>query len=176
MTKKELDALRLIVELAEQNALSDREAVTPELALELGRQDRAIAIVRGLISATNGLVADYTKVLWNGRNVGTTASESRVVKFLSDNAGQYQTYRQIYDVVQRPGFHSGSGAVGYAVNVRSMIKRIRHKLYEVGAGDLIETQPTVGYRWIGSTPLGVEDMLPRHADEARRLLWKAGAK
>ena len=48
MTK--LDALKLVLELAEQNALRNDEAISPELVLEQARQHKAIAKVRVMIN------------------------------------------------------------------------------------------------------------------------------
>ena len=56
-----------------------------------------------------------------------TTTEMRVMRRLVTDTGRYVTYRGIYDIVHYPGFMAGTGVEGYKSNVRSMIKRMRHK-------------------------------------------------
>lgn len=44
-------ALKLVIELAEQNSLESREADTPELVTEKARQERAIKKTRKLLKS-----------------------------------------------------------------------------------------------------------------------------
>lgn len=49
---KPSDALALVIELAEQNSLNDREAQeSPELGQEMRRQERAIKQTKGLLKS-----------------------------------------------------------------------------------------------------------------------------
>ena len=70
------------------------------------------------------------RAYWGGVDVNLTVSEFRVVHALALQAGEFVSYRQIYDAMHYVGFMAGSGDDGYRANVRSAIKRIRIKFLE----------------------------------------------
>ncbi len=89
-----------------------------------------------------------TLVFWKGQDVDLTATEFKVIELFAHRAGENISYRDIYDVVHRPGFYAGDGEDGYHTNVRSMIKRIRRKFEFVDAQfNAIENHRGFGYRW-----------------------------
>ena len=60
-----------------------------------------------------------------------------------------QSYCAIYDTAHHPGFVAGSSALGYTINVRSLIKRIRRKFLAVDPGfSAIKNVHRIGYRWL----------------------------
>lgn len=87
------------------------------------------------------------RVLWKGREVALTRTETRITALLATAPGDV-TYRDAYDVMRRPGFVAGTGATGFHACVRSMVKRIRRK-FQMTDPDFnqIENYPCVGYRW-----------------------------
>lgn len=96
------------------------------------------------------LSLDNHHVAWKGSDISATRAEFRVLRLLYANAGRFMTYREIYDVVQSPGFIAGEGGYGMFTNVRSVIKRVRQKFVQVGADQgVIENMVGVGYRWKG---------------------------
>jgi two-component system, OmpR family, response regulator ChvI len=85
---------------------------------------------------------------WRGRELGLTFCEFNVVNLLSSHAGQWVTYRAIYDCVHYAGFIAGTGEDGYRGNVRSIIKRIRNKFRLIDAEfGAITNHDGIGYRW-----------------------------
>jgi two-component system response regulator ChvI len=75
-------------------------------------------------------------------------TEFNIVHRLVAQAGEFLTYRLVYDCVHWSGFAAGCGEDGYRTNVRSSIKRIRGKFVAIdGAFDEIENFPAFGYRW-----------------------------
>jgi two-component system response regulator ChvI len=87
--------------------------------------------------------------------VGLTLVEYNIVHLLASNAGRWMTYRAIYDRVHYEGFIGGSGADGYRINVRGIIKRIRKKFLECDeAFAEIENFVGLGYRWANPTGAG----------------------
>ena len=104
------------------------------------------------------LNAGTSRAYWNGADLDLTLMEFRVVRLLAASAGDFVSYRAVYDVVHRAGFVAGSGEHGYRSNVRSTIKRIRMKIRAVDPTfDRIENYPSFGYRWEedGPTASGV---------------------
>ena len=94
------------------------------------------------------LKLDQQRAEWNGVDVNLTVAEFRIVKLLTDHLGKFVSYRAIYDVVRYVGFAAGGGDDGYKRNVRSCIKRMRHKFIAVSPGwDEIENYGGMGYRW-----------------------------
>jgi two-component system response regulator ChvI len=89
-----------------------------------------------------------SRAYWNGADLNLTLMEFRVVRLLATSAGDFVSYRAVYDVVHHAGFVAGSGEHGYRSNVRSTIKRIRMKIRAVDPTfDRIENYPSFGYRW-----------------------------
>ncbi|MCW0235862.1 MAG: response regulator transcription factor [Ferrovibrio sp.] len=97
-----------------------------------------------------------SRAFWHGADVNLTVVEFNIVHLLVRNAGEYVTYRAIYDCVHHVGFIAGAGEDGYRTNVRSSIKRIRNKFRTVddGFGE-IENFLAFGYRWRGA-PVSAE--------------------
>ena len=91
---------------------------------------------------------DIQRASWKDAEVGLTATEFRIVDHLATRVGHDVRYRQLYDIVHGEGFAAGSGEVGYRVNVRSFIKRIRQKFQTVDPEFAqIENYLGFGYRW-----------------------------
>ncbi len=89
---------------------------------------------------------------WRGHDAGLTVTEYKIVSRLVADSGEPVTFRSIYDEMHYEGFHGGSGARGYEVNVRGMMKKIRRKFAAVDADfNRIWNIPNVGYLW-GSMP------------------------
>jgi two-component system response regulator ChvI len=88
------------------------------------------------------------RAYWKGEPVELTLSEFGMVRILASRANNDVAYRDMYDVARGHGFQSGRGSEGYRANVRSSIKRIRHKFREIDDNfDIIENYPGFGYCW-----------------------------
>ncbi len=91
---------------------------------------------------------DISRAYWKGVDVGLTFGEYKIVHLLASNAGQYVTYRAIYDRLHYEGFIAGSGTDGYRTNVRSAIKRIRNRFRALDPTfDETENYQGFGYCW-----------------------------
>jgi two-component system response regulator ChvI len=89
-----------------------------------------------------------SRALWAGVDLQLTVGEYNIVELLALNAGNYVSYRAIYDVLRSPGFISGHGVEGYRTNVRSALKRVRHKFRALDPDfSAIESYMSFGYRW-----------------------------
>ena len=89
-----------------------------------------------------------TRAYWDGIDVNLTVTEFNIVYLMVRDAGDYVTYRAIYDCVHHVGFIAGSGDDGFRANVRSAIKRIRNKFRAQDDGfSEIENFSAFGYRW-----------------------------
>jgi two-component system response regulator ChvI len=96
---------------------------------------------------------DIKRALWKDMQVDLTATEFDIVDYLASRAGHDVQYRELYDLAHGEGFVAGSGGLGYRVNVRSFIKRIRHKFHKVDADFAqIENYLGFGYRWSDALP------------------------
>lgn len=96
------------------------------------------------------LVLDFrtSTATWKGHRLDLTVTQFNIVHLLARRAGENLTYREIYDVVHKPGFHAGDGEDGYQTNVRSLIKRVRQQFKAVDESFTeIENHRGVGYRW-----------------------------
>ena len=94
------------------------------------------------------LRTDIGRAYWDGKDVDLTVTEFKIIYLLVSRAGEYVTYRSIYDCVHHAGFVAGSGEEGFRTNVRSSIKRIRNKFRGLDARFFeIENYPAFGYRW-----------------------------
>jgi two-component system response regulator ChvI len=94
------------------------------------------------------LYRQTSRATWDGLDLDLTIGEYNVIELLSLNAGNFISYRALYDVVRMPGFFSGQGPEGFRTNVRSTIKRARNKFRGVDVGfSAIETYMAFGYRW-----------------------------
>lgn len=94
------------------------------------------------------LRTDIGRAYWDGKDVDLTVTEFKIIYMLVSRAGEYVTYRSIYDCVHHAGFVAGSGEEGFRTNVRSSIKRIRNKFRGLDARFFeIENYPAFGYRW-----------------------------
>jgi two-component system response regulator ChvI len=117
---------------------------------------------------------EMRRAQWRGHDVGLTVAEYKVVSRLVAGGGEPVTFRAIYDEVHYPGFHGGSGANGYEVNVRAVMKKIRRKFAAIDPGfDAIRSVKNVGYSWIGmphqeaaASPVQTIDDLERQAEVA----------
>jgi two-component system, OmpR family, response regulator ChvI len=89
-----------------------------------------------------------SRALWDGVELRLTVGEYNVVELLALNAGNFISYRAIYDALRRPGFVSGRGVEGYRANVRSALKRVRNKFRTLDPDfNAIESYKAFGYRW-----------------------------
>ena len=92
--------------------------------------------------------SDTARAHWNGSFVDLTLSEFNIVRYLAERSGQDVRYRELYDLVRGRDFVAGKGIEGYRSNVRTFIKRIRHKFRAIDPRfDSIENYPGFGYRW-----------------------------
>lgn len=97
------------------------------------------------------LHSDIARAYWDGIDVELTLTEFKIVFLLVSHAGEYVTYRSVYDCVRYTGFVAGNGEDGFRTNVRSSIKRIRNKFRQLDDGfSDIENYPAFGYRWRGA--------------------------
>jgi two-component system, OmpR family, response regulator ChvI len=98
---------------------------------------------------------NVSRAYWSGFDVGLTLVEYNVVHHLVSNVGRWVTYRAIYDRVHYEGFVGGSGADGYRINVRGIIKRMRKKFLRCDDAFVeIENFVGFGYRWANPTGAG----------------------
>lgn len=89
-----------------------------------------------------------SRAYWRDVDVDLTVTEYNIVDRLTQQAGDYVTYRTIYDCVHHAGFIAGNGDDGFRTNVRSSMKRIRNKFRAIDANfSEIENFPAFGYRW-----------------------------
>ena len=89
-----------------------------------------------------------SRAFWDDVDAGLTVGEFRIVHLLARNAGQYVSYRAIYDEVRYRGFLSGNGDNGYRTNVRSAVKRIRRKFEKLDPSfNEIQNFMAFGYVW-----------------------------
>jgi two-component system, OmpR family, response regulator ChvI len=89
-----------------------------------------------------------SRAFWNMIDVNLTLTEFNIVRLLASTVGNHVAYRAVYDCMHHVGFVAGTGEVGYRVNVRTMIKRIRKKFRLVDPEFAeIENYPAFGYRW-----------------------------
>jgi two-component system, OmpR family, response regulator ChvI len=115
--------------------------ITEAKPTQARQEDR---LVRGRLEAKLG----RGRIFWDGRDVGLTFVEFRIVHLLASNAGRHVTYREIYDCMRSPGFIAGTGENGYRMNVRSAIKRIREKFRNCDPNFAeIENDAGIGYAW-----------------------------
>jgi two-component system response regulator ChvI len=97
--------------------------------LEGHRQVPAAAMPEVELHGELALYPSTARALWRQRDVGLTVT--------------------IYDTAHYAGFVAGAGALGYTINVRSLIKRIRSKFLAVDRGfSAIKNVRHVGYRWL----------------------------
>jgi two-component system, OmpR family, response regulator ChvI len=91
---------------------------------------------------------DVSRAYWRDADLGLTLGEYNIVHLLASKAGNFVTYRAVYDRLRHEGFIAGEGANGYRANVRSAIKRIRNKFRDFDPTfDQIENFAGFGYCW-----------------------------
>ena len=94
------------------------------------------------------LLRHVSRALWDGVDLGLTVGEYNVVELLALNAGNFISYRAIYDALRSPGFVSRRGVERYRANVRSALKRVRNKFRALDPDfDAIGSYMAFGYRW-----------------------------
>ena len=94
------------------------------------------------------LLRHVSRALWDGVDLRLTVGEYKVVELLALNAGNFISYRAIYDALRSPGFVSGHSVEGYRTNVRSALKRVRNKFRALDPDfNAIESYKAFGYRW-----------------------------
>lgn len=118
------------------------------LIVESGKRPAEIPAPEDVCCGPLTLRPAISRAYWNGVDVTLTVTEFNIVHLLVTRAGEYVTYRAIYDCVHHAGFIAGSGEDGYRTNVRSSMKRIRTKFRTLDDGfSEIENFPAFGYRW-----------------------------
>ena len=91
---------------------------------------------------------DVSRAYWRDADLGLTLGEYNIIHLLASKAGNFVTYRAVYDRLRHEGFIAGDGANGYRANVRSAIKRIRNKFRDFDPTfDQIENFAGFGYCW-----------------------------
>jgi two-component system, OmpR family, response regulator ChvI len=128
----------------------DRQVLVRRLrrVVELAKPKTNVAVEERLTCDKLLLAPKSSRAFWNGVDVGLTVGEYKIVHLLVSNAGSFATYRTLYDRLRSEGFAAGSGTDGFRVNVRSAIKRIRHKFRACDpAFDKIENYTGFGYCW-----------------------------
>jgi DNA-binding response OmpR family regulator len=111
-----------------------------------------------------------SQALWRGQDLLLTPAELRILTLLAGNAGAYFSYRQIYDVVQTPGFHAGAGPEGYKINTRGLIKRLRRKFECVDPSfSSIRCSTGFGYSWREEIPKEMSDGRETRRTRIRRI-------
>lgn len=129
--------LRKIVEAHRIPANGDADTSSGHEALEFGKLTLHPGIARAF---------------WAGVDLELTLTEFKIVLLLASRAGEYVTYRSVYDCVRYSGFVAGNGEDGFRTNVRSSIKRIRNKFRQLDDGfSEIENYAAFGYRWRGAS-------------------------
>lgn len=125
------------------------------LIIESARSGEGSAVEEEVRVGRLRLRPQVCRAYWDGMDLNLTVTEFRIVMALGSNAGEYVSYRSIYDCVHTAGFIAGSGEDGYRTNVRSSMKRIRNKFRAVDDGfNEIENFPAFGYRWQGTPSNG----------------------
>lgn len=121
------------------------------LIVDSGKNAETSAIEEEVRVGRLRLRPQVCRAYWDASDVNLTVTEFRIVMALGTSAGEYVSYRAIYDCVHSAGFIAGSGEDGYRTNVRSSMKRIRNKFRAMDdAFNEIENFPAFGYRWRGS--------------------------
>ena len=105
---------------------------------------------------------------WRGHDVGLTVTEYKIVARLLAENGEPVTFRAIYDEMHYQGFQAGTGARGYEVNVRGMMKKIRHKFAAVDEGfNRIQSVMNIGYLWDSLPTSNAATSAERYADREK---------
>ena len=151
-----------VVFLTGRNAIHHESQAFEEGAADFVDKTRGVEIlVRRLKRAVeeHGACRDFiqgklalhrrtSRGFWDGQDLDLTRGEYDILAFLAGNAGNYLSYRAIYDVLRAPGFASGHGPEGYRANLRSAIKRLRNKFRAIDPHfNEIESYVAFGYRW-----------------------------
>lgn len=170
---KRIRAANLEVPAIFLTALTDQiyeEAALATGAVDFVEKSRSFAILEkriGLIlegakarNAANSNEADIltlgaltlrlttSRATWGERPVELTLTEFKIVRMLTEQAGEDVSYRAIYDLVHGAGFLAGAGPEGYRANVRTFVKRIRQKFRDADPQfDMIGNYAGFGYRW-----------------------------
>jgi two-component system response regulator ChvI len=114
------------------------------------------AVTEPVICGRLTLNIENARAYWDGVDADLTLTEFKIVFLLVSRAGEYVTYRSVYDSVRYSGFVAGNGEEGFRTNVRSSIKRVRNKFRQLDDGfSDIENYPAFGYRWRGA-PSGAD--------------------
>lgn len=83
---------------------------------------------------------------YRGKDLGLTKDMFLTLYAIASKA-HGATYREIYDLCKGKGFIAGQEG-RFEMNVRTMIKRLRQRLSQIGLSDqLIESRPRIGYCW-----------------------------
>lgn len=77
---------------------------------------------------------------WDGQEVTLTVTEFSILRLLASMPAKVFSRDAIIDRLHGPGFAITDRTID------SHVRNLRHKFAHVGAGDLIETRPGIGYR------------------------------
>jgi len=118
------------------------------LIVEAGKRPADLPERDSIVLGPLELRPGTSRAYWAGRDVQLTLTEFNIVRRLVGRAGEFTSYRTIYDCVHHAGFIAGRGYDGFRTNVRSSMKRIRNKFRSIdGNFGEIENFPAFGYRW-----------------------------
>lgn len=118
------------------------------LLLETAKRPHELEVDETLYCGRLMLKPRVSRAYWEGKDIGLTLTEFKIVRLLASHVGSHVTYRAIYDCIHPAGFIAGSGENGYRTNVRSSIKRIKNKFRLLDLNFVeIENYPSFGYRW-----------------------------
>jgi two-component system OmpR family response regulator len=121
---------------------SPREVVARVGAI-LKRGSRAVADAGARAAVTHNrlrLDPESWEARWDGQAVPVTVTEFQLLLLLASLPSKVFTRDNIIDRLHGPGFAITDRTID------SHIRNVRHKFAALGAGDLIETRPGVGYR------------------------------
>ncbi|HEY7810348.1 MAG TPA: response regulator transcription factor [Allosphingosinicella sp.] len=121
---------------------SPREVVARVSAI-LKRGGRAAAEAPAKVAVAHGhlrLDPEGWEAQWTGTLVPVTVTEFQLLLLLAKTPSKVFTRDNIIDGLHGPGFAVTDRTID------SHIRNLRHKFASVGAADLIETRPGVGYR------------------------------
>jgi two-component system response regulator ChvI len=136
------------------NDFVDKQRGIPILAQRLrlvansSKSPRRPAIAENIFCGRLSMETGTGRAFWDGADVGLTKTECKIVYLLASHVGNYVAYRAIYDCMDDVGSIAGDNEDRSRRNVRSRIKRIRHKFCDVDATfKEIGNYQTFGYRW-----------------------------
>ncbi|MGZ8336353.1 MAG: winged helix-turn-helix domain-containing protein [Allosphingosinicella sp.] len=127
---------------------SPREVVARAMAILRRASVRQPAPDAGRAPICHGrlsLDVDGWRASWDGREVPLTVTEFSILRTLADMPTKVFSRDAIIDRVHGPGFAMTDRTID------SHVRNLRAKFARIGAADLVETRPGIGYRLGGCT-------------------------